>query len=354
MPRLIAEIPSEWHPVVQHLIHLLDSDSELKQILEDAICRSRRYAEPPLECFYSLIHRMQTTIPNPQSWLPMNLEFYYVLGCALNNQLFAHPRFAAWLHDYTGSLGQWMDTEESLNNIDDFINDPLYAVGDAIRPENGWSSYNDFFARRLKPGLRPISAASDDAVIVSAADSSFCGHHQIRSDSTVVAKGLTWSVIELLDGSSYAEAFKGGFYGHSFLAPHNYHRFHAPVAGRLLELRTVMARVAMDVHEQPDGKLSVSRSAIGYQFHQQRGIAILDTAIGLVGVIPIGMGIVSSVTFTAKQNSSLKKGEELGYFAFGGSDVVLLFQKEAAVDWQLSPGDFRQQGQAIAYARMLG
>ena len=354
MPRFKADIPSEWHPVVQHLIRLLESDSELEQILVAAICRSGRFAEPPLESFYGLIHRMQTTIPNPKSWLPMNLEFYYVIGCAQNNQLFVHPRFAEWLHDYTGSLGQWMDTSESLANLEDFINDPLYAVADAIRPDHGWSSYNDFFSRRLQPGLRPISAANDAAVIVAAADSSFCGHHQIRSDSTVVAKGLTWSVMELLDGSPYAEAFKDGFYGHSFLAPHNYHRFHAPVAGKLLELRTVMGRVAMDVHEQPDGSLSVSRSAIGYQFHQQRGIAVLDTAVGLVGVIPIGMGIVSSVTFTAPQHSTLQKGDELGYFSFGGSDVVLLFQKDAAVEWQLNPGDFRQQGQAIARARVSG
>lgn len=352
MARNTAEIPTSWHAVVQQLIQLLGSDPELEQLLVSAIRSSGRFDEPALESFYTLIHRMQTTIPNPHSWLPMNLEFYYVLGRAKNNQLFEHPRFSTWLHDYTGSLGQWMNTRDSLQNLAAFNDDPLYAVADSIRPDNGWSSYNDFFSRRLKPGERPISAATDDTVIVAAADSSFCGCHRILSDSTVIAKGLTWSISELLDGSPYADAFGDGFYGHSFLAPHNYHRFHAPTAGRLLEVRTVMGRVAMEVHEQDDGNLSVSRSAIGYQFRQERGIAILETAIGLVGVIPIGMGIVSSVTFTAAQNCKIGKGDELGYFSFGGSDVVLLFQRDATVDWQVSLGDFRQQGQVIARARL--
>ena len=346
-----VEIPSQWHAVVESLILLLESDTKLEKMLIKAIQASGRFSDPPLESFYTLIHRMQTTIPNPKSWLPMNLEFYYVLGCAEDNALFEHPKLSEWLHQYTSSLGQWMNSRESLQNLAAFRNDPLYAVEDSIEPDNGWSSYNDFFSRHLKQGRRPISAASDDTVIVAAADSSFCGHHKICSDSTVIAKGLSWSILELLDDSPYAEAFQDGFYGHSFLAPHNYHRFHAPAGGKLLEVRTVMGRVSMDVHEQEDGSLSVSRSAIGYQFKQERGIAILETAVGLVGVIPIGMGIVSSVSFTAAINSILNKGDELGYFSFGGSDVVLLFQKSAAIDWQLSLGDFRKQGQAIALAK---
>ena len=120
--------------------------------------------------------------------------------------------------------------------------------------------------------------------------------------------------------------------------------------GRLVELRTIMGKVTMDVYALPDGRLSVERSAIGYQFQQERGLAILESAIGLVAVIPIGMGIVSSVNFSALNNSWLEKGSELGFFSFGGSDVVLVFQQQVPLQWQVQAGDVCRQGKVIAHA----
>jgi phosphatidylserine decarboxylase len=108
----------------------------------------------------------------------------------------------------------------------------------------------------------------------------------------------------------------------------------------------------MDVHLCPEGNLSVSRGAIGYQFKQERGLAVVDSAIGLVAIIPIGMGIVSSVSFSALNNSMLSKGSELGFFSFGGSDVVLLFQERAGIKWLIEEGDTIQQGQSIAHANI--
>jgi phosphatidylserine decarboxylase len=108
----------------------------------------------------------------------------------------------------------------------------------------------------------------------------------------------------------------------------------------------------MDVHLCPEGNLSVSRGAIGYQFKQERGLAVVDSAIGLVAIIPIGMGIVSSVSFSALNNSMLSKGSELGFFSFGGSDVVLLFQERASIKWLIEEGDTIQQGQSIAHANI--
>jgi len=81
-------------------------------------------------------------------------------------------------------------------------------------------------------------------------------------------------------------------------------------------------------------------------------LAVVDSAIGLVAIIPIGMGIVSSVSFSALNNSMLSKGSELGFFSFGGSDVVLLFQERAGIKWLIEEGDTIQQGQSIAHANI--
>ena len=78
---------------------------------------------------------------------------------------------------------------------------------------------------------------------------------------------------------------------------------------------------------------------------------MIDSPIGLVGVVPIGMGIVSSVTFSAKPGSTLNKGSELGYFSFGGSDVILLFQEQAQIEWDIQVDEFIRQGRMIAKAK---
>lgn len=342
--------PNAWHPVVTNLLALLDGDNSLKSNLLQAIRTSQRFEEPLLESFCYLIHRMQTTIPNPSTWLPMNLEFYYVIACADGDALNHHPGFMDWVRVYVEHIGQWMDSPDSMKEFQSFIGEKLYAVEDYVEPASGWRTYNQFFARQIKSGARPIDQPHNDRLVVAAADSTFCGCQPITEKSTVTAKGLSWSIRELLAGSPFAEAFANGWYGHSFLAPHNYHRFHTPVRGRVVELRTIMGKVAMDVHALPNGTLSVERSAIGYQFQQERGLAILDSAIGLVAVIPIGMGIVSSVNFSALPGSWLEKGSELGFFSFGGSDVVLVFQQKAQINWQVTEGDVCQQGRLIAYA----
>merc|ERR1712232_342975 len=76
----------------------------------------------------------------------------------------------------------------------------------------------------------------------------------------------------------------------------------------------------------------------GYEFSQARGVIVLDTKgspygdIGLVAVIPVGMCQVSGVRMTAKKESILQKGDEFGYFQFGGSDIIMLFQKGRVKD----------------------
>lgn len=347
----VARRQDPWHFVVQNLLQLLETSPDLSSHLMIALKNSKRFEEPLLESYCYLVHRMQTTIPNPTDWLPMNLEFYYVLACSENNYLAKHNEFMEWVRLYVESIGTWMDSPDSVKEIETFYNHKLFTINDYVAPPGGWKTYNQFFSRQIKSGARQIDEIYNDRIISSAADSSFCGHQKISAESTVIAKGISWSISELLAGSAYADSFANGWYGHSFLAPHNYHRFHTPVKGSLIELRRIMGKVTMDVHLCADNTLSVSRAEIGYQFQQERGLAIIDSPLGLVAVIPIGMGIVSSVNFSAVNNAWLEKGAELGFFSFGGSDVVLLFQKQASLDWLVEEGDVIRQGQSIAISR---
>lgn len=269
-----------------------------------------------------------------------------------NRVLLRDPAYQQWMREFVSSLGSFLDSPASAALLQTFYKDPLFKVDDYVVSPSGWLTFNQFFARYVKPGKRPVHALADDRVIASPADSIFMGQWPIRDDSMITVKGLTWKISDLLAGSPYRDRFRGGVFTHSFLSPHDYHRFHSPVSGVIREIRPITGSVALDVVRTASGALAVSASDTGYQFTQQRGLVILDSPLGLVAVIPVGMGIVSSVNFTPDLGARLVKGEELGYFAFGGSDLILLFEAAGQVRFTAQNGVHYLQGQPIAHGTL--
>jgi len=202
----------------------------------------------------------------------------------------------------------------------------------------------------VKPGKRPIAAPLDDKVIVSPADSVFAGTWDIDADSKVTAKGVTWPIAKLLSGSRYQDAFKNGIYTHSFLNVDDYHRYHVPVAGEIKEVRKIEGRVYMNVIRKADSSLQIIDGDT-YQYNQERGLIVIDSPeVGLVAVLPIGMSFVSSVNLTPEVGARLRKGDEFGFFMYGGSDIVMLFQsKRVVIDAKV--GTKYLQGQRIGGVR---
>jgi phosphatidylserine decarboxylase len=242
----------------------------------------------------------------------------------------------------------FLNTTESAKGIKGFFSNPSYHIEDYYVAPSGWLTFNQFFARQVRPGKRPVDGLRDDSVIVSPADSVFQGHWAIKGDSKITTKGLTWSVIELLDGSPYQDKFNGGVFTHSFLNVNDYHRYHVPVGGVVKEVRKIPGKVTMDVIKKPDGSLGIV-DGTGYQFTQDRGLIVIDSPLGLVAVLPIGMAQVSSVTLTAEVGAALSKGEEFGFFSFGGSDIVTLFEA-GKVRLDANVGTHYNQGRQIGHA----
>ena len=160
----------------------------------------------------------------------------------------------------------------------------------------------------------------------------------------------------MLEGSEYADRFRGGVFTHSFLNTYDYHRWHAPVQGKVLEARVIPGQAYLDVDVVPkliDGELVPHLNALdntGYQFVQSRGLVVLDSPIGLVACLPMGMAQVSSVVLTAEVGKTLHKGEELGYFQFGGSDFVMVFERDCNVQLINRVNQHYNQGTMIGHA----
>jgi phosphatidylserine decarboxylase precursor len=193
------------------------------------------------------------------------------------------------------------------------------------------------------------------------ADSTFAGQWEIRKDSCVTVKKLNWKISELLEGSPFKDRFENGMFMHSFLSPLDYHRQHAPIGGKVLEARVIHGQVYQDVkvkareedsetHELILKRVYEDLDTTGYQFAQTRGLIVLDTPIGLVAVLPIGMSQVSSVIITAEVGVTVRKGEELSYFQFGGSDIILVFEASSNVSLSAQPTVHYKMGTKIGCA----
>jgi phosphatidylserine decarboxylase len=371
------------HQVVQELIELIKTH-HWEDKFQEAITNAHKKNVPQIKHINNLQDYL-TWINALLYWIPTEnepgsevynrlCEFHFILDQppvgALQDAIKPHDRvpalkpLSAWMVKYAKAIGQFLDTPESLTqeSIESFYQASNYNMGDYIRPHGDWKTFNQFFARNYKPGLRPVAALCNQHVIVSPADSTFAGQWEIRTDSHITVKSLHWKVQELMEGSPYQAHFTNGLFMHSFLSPTDYHRQHTPVKGTVLEARVIPGQVylegqAVPIKDDPDGgcrlegvrKFDAPDNA-GYQFAQARGLVVLDTPIGLVAVLPIGMGLVSSVIITAEVGVTLRKGEEISYFQFGGSDIIVLFEARSNVCFTAQPGVHYKQGTKIAQA----
>jgi phosphatidylserine decarboxylase precursor len=338
--------PDTHQAVVKDLQGLLQAQPALKQALETAVDRAEVQNVGDLQSLYAYLDELVTWIPTERELVPRVLNLYYIINQAPGDALNESEDFNRWLKRFVQAWGAFLDTPASAPGIDSFASKPNYNVDDYFAGPSGWQTFNQFFAREMKPGKRPISDPGDDRVFVSPADAVFMGHWPISEDSRITVKGVEWRIAELLEGSPYQDAFRNGSYMHSFLYVDDYHRYHVPVGGTIREIRNISGRVYLDVRREADGSLEVIDGDT-YQFNQERGLVVIDSPeMGLVAVLPIGMATVSSVNLTPDPGAELRKGDEFGYFLFGGSDIVMVFQ-DIDLEIEAEVGTKYLQGQRL-------
>ena len=214
-----------FQPIVEELISLLKARPDLADALIKSIVKAYRSDVKTLPQYYDFLDRMVTLIPTDRNLNPVLLKFYYLIDLSPENILQSDRAFQQWTLRFAEEWGSFLDTTRSAARLTDFFSDPKYHMGDFYVSPSGWLTFNQFFARQVRPGKRPVDSRCDDDVVVSPADSVFQGHWQIHDDSRITVKGLRWSIVDLLDGSPYQARFKGGVFTHSFLDVNDYHRY---------------------------------------------------------------------------------------------------------------------------------
>lgn len=216
--------------------------------------------------------------------------------------------------------GKKMDKPKSKAKISSFIKEMNIDMNDYARDINEYKSFNDFFYRELKAGARNIDM--NENILVSPADGKILAYKDLKEKDKFFIKGSEFTLEEFFNNKELAKKYEGGTFVIVRLAPADYHRFHFPADGKISETKKINGYY-----------YSVSTHAIKKNFRifceNKREYAILSTErFGDIAMIDVGATMVGSIVQTYKKDSFVKKGEEKGYFLFGGSTCILVFEKD--------------------------
>ena len=219
-------------------------------------------------------------------------------------------------HGFSKWYGWRMSKPESAVRIEPFIAQYGLDPEDFAESPSSFRSFNEFFYRKLKPDARPIA----DSPIVFPADGRHLGFQDISKIDSFFVKGQTFDLPALLGDAALAKKYVKGALVLSRLCPVDYHRFHFPAAGIPSETKLI-----------PGPLFSVSPIALAkslsYLWTNKRTITELETEhFGTILLMEIGATCVGTIAQTFTPGVAVEKGAEKGFFAFGGSSTITIFE----------------------------
>lgn len=215
--------------------------------------------------------------------------------------------------------GYYCDTKISSRKINDFIKDFKIDMSEYASTNGKYSSFNEFFIRALNPGTREMDKNKD--ILISPCDGKISAYEDINLDDLVQVKGLTYSLKELLKDNEIYNLYHGGTCLIFRLCPTDYHRFHFiddGVCGDTTKIKGHYYSV------NPIALKSVKR--LFCENKREWSVFHSDNFSDVI-YVEVGATCVGSIIQSFTPNEKITKGEEKGYFKFGGSTVILFFKK---------------------------
>jgi len=350
------------HPVIQEFADLIEGDpimrmyfmSMIRQVPRTSKFRTRHLHS--IEQMLDLMNAVLTYAPefedSPYAGCPLTAILDWCMGTPAGFAAFRHPQVNAALKKIISVWCEYLDSPASLHVINDSprgwkskaaqarvgMTDFEYDPAD---PHWGFKSWNDFFTRRLKAGARPVAEPHDDKVIVSPCESRpYRVARDVKRRDDFWIKGQPYSLSDMLAGDPSVDDFVGGVVYQAFLSAFNYHRWHSPVNGTILSVRTVAGTYFSEAECEGEDPIGPHHSQAYLAHVAARAIIHImadDPAIGRMVVMPVGMGEISSCLIgrKIKRGARVAKGEELGLFQYGGSTVCCLFRPGALTGFSL-------------------
>ena len=253
------------------------------------------------------------------------VEQEQVYGAAWLRWTYVNPfgRLALELVAKRAFFSRWygwrMDRPASREKVRPFIEQFHVDESEFAVPSNSYATFNEFFYRKLKPSARPVDEGSDSAVFP--ADGRHLGFQDVSKAAGIFVKGQRFDILGFLGDETLARRYSDGTLILSRLCPVDYHRYHFPIGGTPTAARLI------------EGPLySVNpialRRKVAYLWENRRMITEVESErFGKVLCVEIGATNVGSMVQTYSPGMPVSKGAEKGYFKFGGSSTITLFER---------------------------
>ncbi|KAF8473437.1 phosphatidylserine decarboxylase-domain-containing protein [Kalaharituber pfeilii] len=228
------------------------------------------------------------------------------------------------LHEKATHAGKVESSPASKKKIKSFVD--FYKIDMSLfEPEdiNAYPSFQDFFIRRHKPGVRPIHKPDDSTAAIVVADCRLVVYDTVPHARSIWIKGHNFTIKNLIQDDTEWQRWHNGSVASFRLSPQDYHRFHSPVTGRIKWCK----RIAGDYYGVDPICI---RSDIDVLTSNARcAVVIVTQDFGEVLFVAIGAKEVGTVKIHERFHAPgmlIHKGDELGMFEFGGSSIIVAFE----------------------------
>ncbi len=304
-----------------------------------------------------LINQILTTAPvfNKTGLVgfPINAIFDWLMGTQAGFAAFTNEKVNRQLKKILNEWAKFLNSADSRYVLSAdphkgwFGKDALEAMPNFTKefkcnpelPYYGFTSWDNFFTREFKDSLRPVASPDDSTVIANACESApYRLAQNVKSNDKFWLKAQPYSLDFMLAGDSLAQQFAGGTIYQAFLSALSYHRWHSPVAGKIVKIRIIDGTYyAENLLEKYDPSGPNESQAFITEVATRALIFIQadNPDIGLMCVMFVGMAEVSTCDATVLVGQHVNKGDQLGMFHFGGSTHCLIFRPQVKLNFDL-------------------
>ncbi len=368
-------------PPVQELKDLIESDHLLKEkfnkmfteVPDKPQYQRTAFNQPEVQNYeqmLQMINHIMTRAPEYNATglvgCPINAVLNWAMGTKAGYEVFLDSRVNDCFRDILDYWGAFLSSDKSayiLNTTENGWLNPIAldamskaAFGthfldifdtknQSIEDRFGFTSWDEFFTRPFKAGVRPVAAPDDDSVIVNACESApYRIAHNVKKQDKYWIKAQPYSLVNIFNKDEVTDSFVGGTIYQAFLSALSYHRWHAPISGTIVKAYNIYGTYySENYYEGFAAGDEVDPAAPDYSQGYiaevaSRAVIIIEADnkdIGQLAFVAIGMAEVSSNEITVKVGQHVNKGDQLGMFHFGGSTHLLIFQPGVNVEFDL-------------------
>lgn len=353
----------DLHPPVEELMNAILLDPIINSYFHQMFWQQQNNPSakgvkiPCWQIAILLINKIMDTAPTFNKTglvgVPINVIFNWPMATSAGHSAFLNQKVNAIFKNILNYWGNFLKTESSVYVLNDhpkhgwFGEDamslvPNFAEEFICNPEKpfyGFKSWDDFFTRRFRDHVRPIPDEDDDSIVVNPCEASpFKITTNVRKYDYFWIKAQPYSVAFILNNNPFNEQFIGGTIYQAFLSALNYHRWHSPVNGTIVDKETIDGTYYSQCNAIKHDPASPNMSQAYLAQVAARGVLYIQADnphIGLMAFVAVGMAEISSIDITVKTGDRVKKGQQLGMFHYGGSTFLLMFRPEVNISFDL-------------------